>query len=320
MNAIPEEIIEFNAHLPGERLDKTIVAHVGERLSRAQIQALIEDGSVTINDAPAKPGWRLKGGEVIRMVLPPAEARQEALAAEAIPLDVLYSDEHIAVINKPAGLVVHPGSGNPGGTLVNALMARFPEIGEMDYAPQRRGIVHRLDKDTSGVIVVARNAIALRRLLRQFQDRSVEKVYLALLERPPRTDTGRIDVPIERDPVNRRKMRVDRAGRHAISEFYVTERFNDGLTLVRVNLLTGRTHQIRVHMAFIGCPIVGDALYGFRRQRLPLRRQFLHAWRLCIDHPATGERLCFEAPLAPELQRILDTLRREAGAGGDTSI
>lgn len=319
MNSPSAEIIEFAAPTPGERLDKTIVAHIGDRLSRAQIQTLIDEGAVTINAAPAKPGWRLKGGEAIRVVVPPVEPKTDKLEAEPIPLNVLYSDEHIAVINKPAGLVVHPGSGNESGTLVNALMSLYPEIGEIDYAPQRRGIVHRLDKDTSGVIVVAKNAIALRRLLRQFQDRTVEKVYVALLERPPKTPTGRINVPIERDSVNRRKMKVDREGRPASSEFFVTERFADGLTLVRVNLLTGRTHQIRVHMAFINCPIVGDAVYGFRKQRLPLRRQFLHAEKLCFDHPHTGERMCFEAPLAPELQRILDDLRREASALDDTS-
>ncbi len=212
------------------------------------------------------------------------------------------------MIDKPAGLVVHPGAGNPSGTLVNAILARYPEIADMNYAPQRRGIVHRLDKDTSGLILVARNAPTLHRLMRQFQKRTVEKTYVALLERAPKTPTGRIDMPIGRDPANRRKMAVLRSGRPAISEFTVVERFADGKALVHVKLLTGRTHQIRVHMAFLGCPIVGDVLYGYRRQTLP--RQFLHAWRLCFDHPRTGERLCFESPLPPRLEAALADLRK----------
>jgi 23S rRNA pseudouridine1911/1915/1917 synthase len=213
------------------------------------------------------------------------------------------------VINKPAGLIVHPGSGNETGTLVNALLARYPQIIEMNYAPKRRGIVHRLDKDTSGLILVAKNSIAMTRLTAQFQHRTVEKTYIALLERMPKTSTGRIEVPIARDPVRRKKMAVSREGRPAVTEFTVVERFNDGRVLVRVKPLTGRTHQIRVHMAFIGCPIVGDDLYGYRKQRL-LDRQFLHASRLCFDHPRTGERLCFEVPLPDDLEAVLSTLRR----------
>ncbi|MCC6802161.1 MAG: RluA family pseudouridine synthase, partial [Anaerolineae bacterium] len=169
-------------------------------------------------------------------------------------------------------------------------------------------IVHRLDKDTSGLIVVAKNAPTLHRLMGQFQKRTVEKIYVALLERTPKTSTGRIDVPLGRDPNNRRKRAVMRDGRPAVSEFTVVERFADGKALVRVRLLTGRTHQIRVHMAFIGCPIVGDALYGVRKQSL--RGQFLHAARLCFDHPRTGERMCFESPLPERLEAVLADLRK----------
>lgn len=302
-----EQHIEFTVRNAGERLDKTITAHVGERLTRNQIQTLIRDGKVTVNGAVVKAGVKLKGGEVIRLTVPPPQ-EDKSVAAEPIPLNVVYEDDDLAVINKPAGLVVHPGMGNEQGTLVNAILARWSEIGTMNYAPKRRGIVHRLDKDTSGLILVAKTAPALHRLAGQFQKRTVEKVYIALLERAPKTSTGRIDAPLGRDPNNRRKRIVSRDGRPAVSEFTVVERYEDGRVLVHVKLLTGRTHQIRAHMAFINCPIVGDALYGFRRQSL--NRQFLHAWKLCFDQPRTGERLCFEAPLPDALEAVLAEERR----------
>lgn len=301
------EHVEFKAEAKGERLDKIVAAHFGERLTRTQIQALIHDGLVTVDGAHVKAGVKLKGGERIAIEVPPPP-EDHGVQAEPIPLDVVYEDNDLAVINKPAGLVVHPGAGNESGTLVNAILARWPQIEQMNYAPRRRGIVHRLDKDTSGLILVAKNAPTLHRLVAQFQKRTVEKTYIALLERAPRTATGRIDVPLGRDPNNRRKRAVLREGRPAVSEFAVVERFEDGKTLVHVKLLTGRTHQIRVHMAFLGTPIVGDALYGFRKQSI--HGQFLHAWRLCFDQPRTGERLCFEAPLPPRLEAILEDLRK----------
>ncbi len=299
--------IEFSVAKGGERLDKIITAHVGERLTRTQVQALIRDGQVTVDGASVKPGVKLRGGEKIVVTIPPA-AEDHTVQPESIPLSIVYEDADLAVIDKPAGLVVHPGAGNASGTLVNAILARWSQIAEMNYHPQRRGIVHRLDKDTSGLILVAKNAPALHRLMAQFQKRTVEKDYLALLERTPNTPTGRIDAPIGRDPANRRKRAVLRDGRPATSEFTVLERFPDGKALVRVKLLTGRTHQIRVHMAFIGCPIVGDALYGFRKQSL--RGQFLHAAHLCFDHPRTGERMCFESPLPERLETVLTALRK----------
>lgn len=301
------EHVEFTVGTPGERLDKIVAAHFGERLTRTQVQALIHDGHVTVNGQAVKAGVKLKGGEQISVeVPPPPEDRR--VEAEPIPLNVVYEDGDLAVIDKPAGLVVHPGAGNESGTLVNAILARWPQIATMNYAPKRRGIVHRLDKDTSGLILVAKTAAALHRLAAQFQQRTVEKTYIALLERTPKTSTGRIELPIGRDPANRRKRAVLREGRPAVSEFTVVERFADGKALVHVRLLTGRTHQIRVHMAYLGCPLVGDALYGFRRQTL--HGQFLHAWRLCFDQPRTGERLCFESPLPPRLQTVLADLRK----------
>jgi 23S rRNA pseudouridine1911/1915/1917 synthase len=302
-----DEILTF--HAPGgERLDKTIIDHIGDRLTRTQVQALIRAGKVSVDAAPAKPGLKLKGGEQIRVLIPPP-AQDETIAAEPIALNVIYEDRDLAVIDKPAGMVVHPGAGNETGTLVNALLARYPEIGLMEHTPKRRGIVHRLDKDTSGLIVVARNAPTLHRLMTQFQRRSVDKIYLALLEREPPTPTGRIEAPIGRDPNQRRKMAVMRGGRPAISEYAIIERFASGHVLAQVKLLTGRTHQVRVHMAFINCPLVGDKVYGFRRQRLELDGQFLHAAQLAFDHPRTGERLRFESPLPVRLAEVLRQLR-----------
>ena len=301
--------IEFTAEQEqrGERLDKIIAAYFGERLTRTQVQTLIHEGRVTVNGAAVKAGVKLKGGEQIAVDVPPP-VEDKSVEPEDIPLNIVYEDEDLAVIDKPAGLVVHPGAGNPSGTLVNAILARWPEIAEMNYAPKRRGIVHRLDKDTSGLILVAKNAPTLHKLMTQFQKRTVEKTYIALLERTPKTSTGRIDIPIGRDPGDPRKRAVLREGRRAISEFTVVERFADGRALVHVKLLTGRTHQIRVHMAYLGCPIVGDALYGFRKQIL--RGQFLHAWQLCFDHPRNLERVCYNSPLPERLEAVLAELRK----------
>ena len=299
--------VEFTIDTPGERLDKLIVAHLGDRLTRTQIQSLIKEGHVTVNGAAVKAGVKLKGGERVVVTVPPVPVEAE-VEPEPIALTVVYEDADLAVIDKPAGLVVHPGVGNESGTLVNAILARYPEIGEMRYAARRRGIVHRLDKNTSGLILIARRAPIMQRLIAQFAARTVEKDYLALLERTPRTSSGRIDVPLARDPERRQRMKVMRGGKPAISEFTVIDRFKDGKALVRVRLLTGRTHQIRVHMAFIDCPIVGDSVYGYRKPKIA--RQFLHATRLCFDHPRTGERLCFESPLPPYLQAYLDSLSK----------
>jgi 23S rRNA pseudouridine1911/1915/1917 synthase len=304
------DLIEFTAPA-GERLDKAIVTHVGDDLSRAQIQALIKDGMVTVNGEQVKAGIKLKGGETVRVTIPPKQ--EQTLEPEAIPLHVLYEDDDIAVIDKPAGLIVHPGVANETGTLVHAMLARWPDIARTNNVTEKRmGIVHRLDKDTSGLIVIAKNDAVRRKLSAQFQERTVEKVYLALLERTPQTRTGRIEAPIGRDPQQRKRMAVVRGGKPAITEYTIIEDdFVEDQALVRVKLLTGRTHQIRVHMAFIGCPIVGDTVYGFRKQRIKLKRHFLHAAELSFDHPISGERLHFESPLPPGLQNILEKLREK---------
>ncbi|MBZ0282344.1 MAG: RluA family pseudouridine synthase [Anaerolineae bacterium] len=305
------ENLEFTVQNPGERLDKLIVTQVGDRLSRAQIQTLIKDGMVTVNGAQVKAGIKLKGGETITVMIPVREA-PENVKPEAIPLTVLYEDKDIAVIDKPAGMTVHPGVNNETGTLVAALLSRWPEIAKMNIEEKRAGIVHRLDKDTSGLIIIAKRDVARRKLMAQFQNRTIEKSYLALLEKMPPTQVGRIDAPIARDPKLRQRMTTAHNGRPSVTEYEVIERdFVGGQAMVRINILTGRTHQIRVHMAFIGCPIVGDAVYGYRKQRLSLKRHFLHAAHLCFDHPRTGERMCFDSPLPPGLLNILEKLREK---------
>lgn len=300
---------EFTVAEVGARLDKLVVEHVSE-LSRVQVQGLIKDGGVTVDGQLVKPGVKLRGGEVVRVTLPEPEAEESQPEAEEMALNILYEDDHLAVIDKPSGMVVHPGVGNESGTLVNALLARYPQLADMDDAEERNGIVHRLDKDTSGLMVVAKTIDALDDLMAQFRLRSVEKVYLALLERTPKTLTGRIDAPIARDPKQRKRMAVVREGKSAVTEFTVLDdNFRNQQALVEFRILTGRTHQIRVHAAFIGCPVVGDTIYGFRKQRLKLKRNFLHAARLSFDHPETGERMHFESDLPVGLKQIMLKLR-----------
>lgn len=300
--------ITFVVEDSGERLDKLILPHV-EDLSRSQIQSLIKDGYVRVDGDTVKPGVKLRGGETVTVTLPETEETPE-LQPEDVDLTVVFEDDDLAVIEKPAGMVTHPGAGHSDGTLVNAMIARWPQIAAMDDPDGRNGIVHRLDKDTSGLMVIAKNEVALADLMAQFHNRTVEKTYLALLERTPKTHNGRIDAPIGRDPKQRKRMAVIREGREAITEFTVMDtNFEHGQALVEFKLLTGRTHQIRVHAAFIGCPIVGDRIYGYRKQRTRMKRNFLHASRLIFDHPFTGERLTFESELPVGLKNVMEKLR-----------
>ncbi len=302
------------AAAPKQRLDKFVLGHL-EGLSRTQVQSLIRDGRVRVNGRVEKAGYKFKGGETVSVTLPAQADRAAGVPIEpqAMDLKFVYEDEHLAVIDKEAGIVVHPGTGNPSGTLVNALLARYPELAALMDDPQTRerlGIVHRLDKGTSGLMVVARDKATLLALMRQFRERSVDKGYLALLEKRPQSNSGRVDAPIARDPRQRKRMWVVRDGKSAQTDFtLLDDDFQGARALVELRLLTGRTHQIRVHMAFIGCPVVGDAVYGYRKQRLKLKRQFLHAHELAFDHPVTGERLRFTAPLPPPLRNVLDKLR-----------
>lgn len=304
------------ASAQGERLDKFVQTCLPQ-LTRGQAQDLIKQGAVTLNDKPVKASERLRVGDVVAVALPTQEEATRP-QAEDIPLNVLYEDDAIVVLNKQAGLVVHPGLGNMTGTLVNALLSRYPSLAQLanelidddtDDA-ERVGIVHRLDKETSGLMVVALTQEAHRELARQFQERTVEKAYLALVERVPKSLSGLIDAPIGRDPKQRKRMSVQPDGRPAQTQFDVLDvDFKDPYALVRLKIFTGRTHQIRVHMAFIGCPVVGDSVYGFRKRRLALDRHFLHATHLAFDHPTTRQRMAFDAPLPEELQEMLANLR-----------
>ena len=305
-----DQRLNLIAATPKQRLDQFVLGYL-EGWSRAQVQSLIRDGRVKVNGKVEKTGYKCKGGETVTVDIPPQA--EVSLKAEAIDLHVVYEDEHLAVVNKAAGMVAHPGIGNPSGTLVNALLARYPQLAAMMDDPQtkeRLGVAHRLDKGTSGLMVAALRKPALLDLMRQFRERGVDKGYLALLEKRPESNQGRVDAPIARDPRQRKRMWVHRDGKPAQTEFtLLDDSFQGDRALVELRLLTGRTHQIRVHMAFIGCPVVGDAVYGFRKQRLKLKRQFLHARELAFDHPITGERLRFAAPLPASLQNVLDKLR-----------
>ena len=302
--------LDLIADAPKERLDKFVLAHlVG--FSRTQVQALIRDGNVLVDGAAQKTGYKFKGGERVSVSIPPSE--ETSVEPEDIPLEIVYEDDDLAVIDKQAGMVVHPGTGNESGTLVNALLARYPELADLMDDPEtqdRLGIVHRLDRGTSGLLVVARNKPTLLALMRQFQERSVDKVYLALLERRPKSNSGLIDAPIARDPRQRKRMAVNRAGKPAQTEFeLLDDHFQGDRALVRLKLLTGRTHQIRAHMAFIGCPVVGDTVYGYRKQRMKLKRQFLHAHELAFEHPVSSERLAFVSELPLALRNVMEKLR-----------
>jgi 23S rRNA pseudouridine1911/1915/1917 synthase len=306
------EQVRVTADRPGERLDVLVSRAAG--LSRAQARRLIEGGFVReAGRQRTKPGEKLRGGEVFEVTVPaPASATPQP---EAIPLRIVYEDAHLLVVDKPAGMPVHPGPGHSGQTLVNALLAHCPDLPGIGGV-QRPGIVHRLDKDTSGLIIVAKDDVAHRGLTRQLKEREVKKTYLALVMGDVWPPEAMIDAPIGRDPNNRRRMMVRAASsrapgggagaREAQTLYRVRERF-DGYTLVEASPITGRTHQIRVHMASIGHPVAGDPVYG-KPSKL-VGRQFLHAWRLEFRHPVTGAPLSFEAPLAEDLEAALDQLR-----------
>jgi 23S rRNA pseudouridine1911/1915/1917 synthase len=287
-----------------ERVDKYVAGELPS-LSRSQVQSLIALGLVTVNGSEIKPSQRVEPRDVIEVIVPAApEAR---LMPERIPLRVVYEDDELVVVDKPPGLVVHPAPGHESGTLVNALLARYPGL-PMDE-DGRPGIVHRLDKDTSGLILVARSEEVRRNLQAQFKAGEVLKVYLSLVEGNVEPKNGIIDAAIGRDTKNRKRMAVvRRGGRPAVTEYRVMEQL-EGCSLLELRPRTGRTHQVRVHLAFIGHPVVGDRVYGRRKQRLGLGRQFLHAHRLGFRHPSSGERTELVSELPADLESVLDRVR-----------
>src|SRR5919107_4503550 len=280
----------------GTRLDRYVADQLPD-LSRGTIQALIESGQVRVDGQVRKPKFRMTPGEVVSVEIPPPQI--DEILPDPIPLTIVYEDPDVVVVDKPAGMVVHPAPGHPRGTLANALVAHVPGISV--GGSQRPGIVHRLDKDTSGLIVAAKTDRGRTALVSQWEDRAVEKTYLALVAGSVAEEEATIDAPIGRDPKNRQRMTVLRSGRPAVTRFHVVERFANA-TLLEGLIETGRTHQIRVHLAFIGHPIIGDRLYGRSRATDPqLDRQFLHASALAFQLPS-GARLRLEAPLPGDLE------------------
>jgi 23S rRNA pseudouridine1911/1915/1917 synthase len=298
-----ETLLDITADRQGERLD-VAVARLCD-MSRAQAQRLIEEGLVSSAEGVRrKSGEKLAGGEQLRVVVPPPVAAEPQ--PEDVALSILFEDAHLLVVDKPAGMPVHPGPGHAGNTLVNALLAHCPDLPGIGGV-QRPGIVHRLDKDTSGLIVVAKDERAHAGLSAQFKDRSMHKTYLALVEGRVQPPEAMIDAPIGRDTNNRRRMTIDGAAAREAQTSYRTLASYDGYTLVEATLHTGRTHQIRVHFASLGHPLAGDVLYGSKSSKL-FPRQFLHAHTLAFKHPVDGRELNFEAPLPEDLTSALERL------------
>ncbi|CAN5293147.1 RluA family pseudouridine synthase [soil metagenome] len=294
--------------LDGERIDR-VVAMLTE-VSRAEATDLVRAGAVTIDGRPARRGAdRIREGQELVIDVPPSDDNRLPSAEIDVEVSVVHVDEHLVIVDKPADLVVHPGAGHIHGTLVSGLLARFPDIAGVGD-PHRPGIVHRLDRGTSGLLVVARSTVAHQALVAQLAARTVQRRYQALVWGYPESPRGLIDAPIGRSPKHPTKMAVTTQGKDARTRYEVEKRFaKPGETaLVTCSLETGRTHQIRVHLAAIGHPVVGDDRYGGARQSLPLHRPFLHAGRLGFDHPSTCEALAFEANLPPDLEAALDAL------------
>lgn len=291
------------------RLDKFLV-HCLPEFSRARLQGLIEDGQVYVNGQTAvKSGRSLEAGSTVEIHIPPASPA--GLIGEAIPLNIIFENDQLLVVNKPAGMVVHPAAGHSSGTLVNAVLGHDPDL-EGIGGEERPGLVHRLDKETSGLIILAKNERAHRWLQEQFRLRKVEKTYLALVDGHPPTPIGRVEASIGRDPGHRKKMAVlpPGKGRAAVSDYRTLEGFNHH-TLLEFHPLTGRTHQIRLHCDFLGCPIVGDSVYGRKNFTVDIQRHFLHALRLKITLPDQEIPHTFEAELPAELLRVLEVLRKQ---------
>lgn len=291
--------------LEGERLDAFLAETVAD-LSRTAVKELITNGQVLVDGKSRKPSYRIKEGEEILITLP--EARQVAIVPQDLPLEIIYQDQDIAVVNKPKGMVVHPAHGNWDGTMVNALLYHIKDLSGIN-GEIRPGIVHRLDKDTSGVMVVAKNDQAHRNLAEQIKEHTIKREYQALVHGMIKENLGSIEAPIGRSRTDRKKMAVIADGKPALSRYRVLERFQN-YTLVQVTLLTGRTHQIRVHFSYIKHPVVGDPVYGPAKHHLGMESQALHACRLGFNHPRTGEYMEFTSELPEVFKQALQKLTK----------
>ncbi|MGE4559300.1 MAG: RluA family pseudouridine synthase [Desulfobulbus sp.] len=304
----PPEVLPVAAGEAGLRLDHFLTCHFSEH-SRSSLNKLISSANVRVNEQAVKAGYRLRTGEKVTVIFP--DATEETFLPENIEFPVLFEDEHLLILSKPPGLVVHPACGHATGTLVHGLLHHCKELPAVETG--RPGIVHRLDKETSGIMLVAKNERTLRALMADFKERRIHKTYYALLLRSPRGPQGRIVQPIGRHPVDRKKMAIRPTdGRYAATNWKIVEQFANGWCLAEIGIETGRTHQIRVHMASLQLPVVGDRLYGGsvgHDSRFVVQRQMLHAGTLRFVHPVDGREMNFTAPLWPDMQQLIDALR-----------
>lgn len=296
-----DKVYSFVSDRTGVRLDKYVSEQYLE-LSRSRVQKLIADGHITVNDRVTRAGLKLSLGDRVIIVLPPPVTNR--LSPEAISLSILYENEDLLVIDKPAGMTVHPSPGHPSHTLINAILSHVPKLADIGDS-LRPGVVHRLDKDTSGVMIVAKNSLTQANLAEQFKSHSVAKAYLVLVKGHLTPESGIIEASIGRDPRNRKRMAVVTRGRQARTEYRVLQYISE-YTLLEVRPKTGRTHQIRVHLAAVGYPVVGDTTYGVKSAHLS--RQFLHACRLGFRLPSSGEYVEFTSELSPDLAHVLEEI------------
>ena len=290
-----------------DRLDKAI-SSLEENLSRETIQRMIKNGKILVNEKQEKPSYKVSVGDTI--TIEDETPSEIDLIPQKMPLDIIYEDNDILIINKEKGIVVHPGNGNPDGTLANAVMERCKGSLSGIGGKIRPGIVHRIDKDTSGLVIIAKNDNAHIKISSQIQNREVQKTYIALVRGVIKENEATINMPIGRSKKDRKKMAVDKTGKEAITHFKVIKRYK-GFTLLEVNIETGRTHQIRVHLSEIGYPIVGDMVYSNGKNPFGVEGQMLHAAKLTFKHPTTGEKVTFEAPLPKYFKTILNELEEE---------
>ena len=300
--------IKVNEENVGKRID-SFIPMVQEDISRSMVQKLIEQKNIKVNGKETKHSYKLKLNDEIEIFVP--EAKEINLKAQDIPLNVIYEDNDIIVINKPKGMVVHPANGNPDGTLVNAVMNKCKDSLSGIGGEIRPGIVHRLDKDTSGAIIVAKNDKAHIALSEQLKNHEVKKTYLALVRGIIKENEATINMPIARSKKDRKKMDVDKDGKEAITHFKVLGRYKNKYTLLQINLETGRTHQIRVHLSHIGYPIIGDEVYSNGKNEWNVSGQCLHAWKLEFIHPITGKKISLEAEIPKYLKNIIKELEEE---------